>query len=170
MNRWQTQPQTNNNNTKTNNKNNPPPPPAATNKSNNKNPTNPTTNNSKASQNGKPAPPNSKTLGPNAAKNGSGVSPTPSRSTTPRLRDPKAGKVNWKGVTSLFNGSTFYKEKLKIYSGFFTPSTSFFRCHSQAKLAFTLVRFTQLASSFHYILIIFAYLKRNNLLHKKDQC
>ena len=36
-----------------------------------------------------------KTLAPNGkTANGSAVSPTPSRSTTPRMRDPKAGKVS----------------------------------------------------------------------------
>ena len=40
------------------------------------------------------------------------------------------------------------------------------------KVAFTLVRLTQYASSVHYIGItyFFAYLKRNNLLRKTDQC
>jgi hypothetical protein len=70
----------NNNNNPINNKTNPPPPPPPPQKK------------------GQPPPPapNNKTLGPNGAKNpnGSAVSPTPSRSTTPRMRDPKAGKVN----------------------------------------------------------------------------
>ena len=43
----------------------------------------------------KPGQPAAKTLGPNGPQNGKAgaVSPTPSRSTTPRMRDPKAGKV-----------------------------------------------------------------------------
>ena len=43
----------------------------------------------------KPGQPALQTLAPNGKKaNGSAVSPTPSRSTTPRMRDPKAGKVS----------------------------------------------------------------------------
>ena len=39
-----------------------------------------------------------------------------------------------------------------------------------AKVAFTLVRFTQNTSSFNNLLIIFNFPKRYNLQHKTDQC
>ena len=49
-------------------------------------------------------------------------------------------------------------------------SQTFFFSLFLSKVAFTLVHFTQYASSFHYKINIFAYLKHNNLLRKTDQC
>ena len=44
-----------------------------------------------------------------------------------------------------------------------------FRHSRDSKVAFTLVRFTQHVSSFHYIINIFAHLERNNLLRKQTR-